>query len=250
MKRVSMSLPGDENRKCQTDPARMHTDYLICSIQFSNTNTNTTTSGSPSSTIFFGVINTSGIMALWIQTGDTYSHMVNDLISWLSECMQIVGYTLSFSEEHIATTYGTTQTSVYIEFGHTPGILKCDHIDYTIWHDHFSPKSIDTPWLVRDGHIHYNEFIMSAVASQITGVSIVLSSIFSGADQRKHQSSASLAFVRGNPLVTDGFPSRSVDNAENVSIWWRHHDSLSCEYSLTPAPPPFQCQCNFIVWIH
>ena len=194
----------------------------------------------------------SGIMALWIQTGDTYSPMVNDLISWLSECMQIVGYILSFSEEHIATTYGTTQTSVYIEFGHTPGILKCDHIDYTIWHDHFSPKSIDTPWLVRDGHIHYNDFIMSAVTSQITGVSIVLSSIFSGADQRKHQSSASLAFVRGNPLVTDGFPLRSVDNAENVSIWWRHHDSLSCEYSLTPAPPhpPFQCQCNFIVWIH
>ena len=38
---------------------------------------------------------------------------------------------------------------------------------------------------------------MSAVASQITGVSIVYSTICSGADQRKHQSSASLAFVRG-----------------------------------------------------
>ena len=38
---------------------------------------------------------------------------------------------------------------------------------------------------------------MSAVASQITGVLIVYSTVCSGADQRKHQSSASLAFVWG-----------------------------------------------------
>ena len=35
------------------------------------------------------------------------------------------------------------------------------------------------------------------MASQITGLAIVYSTIYSGADQRKHQSSASLAFVRG-----------------------------------------------------
>ena len=39
--------------------------------------------------------------------------------------------------------------------------------------------------------------IMSAIASQITGVSIMYSIVCSGADQRKHKSSASLAFVRG-----------------------------------------------------
>ena len=44
---------------------------------------------------------------------------------------------------------------------------------------------------------HYNDVIMSAMASQITGVSIVCSSVDSGVDRRKHQSSASLAFVRG-----------------------------------------------------
>ena len=38
---------------------------------------------------------------------------------------------------------------------------------------------------------------ISAMASQITGVLIVYSTVCSGADQRKHQSSASLAFVRG-----------------------------------------------------
>ena len=43
----------------------------------------------------------------------------------------------------------------------------------------------------------YNDVIMDAIASQITSLTIVYSTAFSGAAQRKHQSSASLAFVRG-----------------------------------------------------
>ena len=42
-----------------------------------------------------------------------------------------------------------------------------------------------------------NDVIMSTMASQITSVSVVCSTIGSGSDQRKYQSSASLAFVRG-----------------------------------------------------
>ena len=42
---------------------------------------------------------------------------------------------------------------------------------------------------------HCNDVIMSAVASQITSLTIVYSSVYSGTDQRKYQSSASLAFV-------------------------------------------------------
>ena len=38
---------------------------------------------------------------------------------------------------------------------------------------------------------------MGAIASQITSIAIVYSTVYSDADQRKHQSSASLAFVRG-----------------------------------------------------
>ena len=40
-------------------------------------------------------------------------------------------------------------------------------------------------------------FIMSTMASQITSLTNVYSTVFQGADQRKHQSSTSLAFVRG-----------------------------------------------------
>ena len=38
---------------------------------------------------------------------------------------------------------------------------------------------------------------MGAMAYEITSLTIVYSTVYSGADQRKHQSSASLAFVRG-----------------------------------------------------
>ena len=44
---------------------------------------------------------------------------------------------------------------------------------------------------------HYNGVIMGAIAFQITSLMIVYSIVYSDADQGKHQSSASLAFVRG-----------------------------------------------------
>ena len=40
---------------------------------------------------------------------------------------------------------------------------------------------------------------MDSMASQITSLAIVYSTIYSGTDQRKHQSSVSLAFVQGIP---------------------------------------------------
>ena len=44
---------------------------------------------------------------------------------------------------------------------------------------------------------HYDDVIMGAIASQITSLTIVHSTVYSDADQRKYQSAASLAFVRG-----------------------------------------------------
>ena len=64
---------------------------------------------------------------------------------------------------------------------------------------------------------------MGVMASQITCLTIVYPTVYSGADQRKHQSSASLAFVRGIHRGTGEFPAQMASDAENVSIWWRHH---------------------------
>ena len=60
---------------------------------------------------------------------------------------------------------------------------------------------------------HYSDVIMSAKASQITSLMIVDPTVYSGANQRKHQSSASLAFVEGNSPVTGEFPAQRASNA-------------------------------------
>ena len=46
-------------------------------------------------------------------------------------------------------------------------------------------------------HRHCNDIIRSVMAYQITTLTIVYTTVYSGADQRKHQSSTLLAFVRG-----------------------------------------------------
>ena len=75
--------------------------------------------------------------------------------------------------------------------------------------------------------IHYNDIIIGAMASQMTGFTIVYSTVYAGEDQRKHQNSASLAFVRGmprwpvnsphkGPVTRKMFPSDDV--IMNISI--------------------------------
>ena len=67
----------------------------------------------------------------------------------------------------------------------------------------YVPEPLETPscplWLhcnVRNFSTpHYDDVIMNSIASQITSLTIVYSNVYSGADQSKHQSSASLAFV-------------------------------------------------------
>ena len=77
---------------------------------------------------------------------------------------------------------------------------------------------------LRSKHVsHYDDVIMGVMASQITSLTIVYSTVYSDAVQRKHQSSASLAFVRGIPRSPVNSPHKWPINAENVSISWRHH---------------------------
>ena len=55
---------------------------------------------------------------------------------------------------------------------------------YRLWIQYFSLQ-------------HYNDIKMGSMASQITSLTTIYTTVYSGADQRTHQSSASLAFVRG-----------------------------------------------------
>ena len=55
---------------------------------------------------------------------------------------------------------------------------------------------------------HYYDVIMGAIASQITSLTIVYSTVYSDTDQSKHQSSASLAFVWEIHLGPVNFPHK------------------------------------------
>ena len=50
------------------------------------------------------------------------------------------------------------------------------------------------------------------MTSQISILTIVYSAVYSGEDQSA-----------GNSPGTAEFPAQRASNAENVSIWWRHH---------------------------
>ena len=73
-------------------------------------------------------------------------------------------------------------------------------------------------------------FSMSAMASQLTSLTIVYSTVYCGADQRKHQSSASLDFVCGIhrgpvnsphkwPVTRKMLPFDDVIMHRNISCW-------------------------------
>ena len=74
---------------------------------------------------------------------------------------------------------------------------------------------------------YYNDVIMTAMASQITSLAIVYPKVNSGADQSKHQSSASLAFVRGIPRWPVHSPHKwpvtrkmfPFDDVIMISLW-------------------------------
>ena len=74
---------------------------------------------------------------------------------------------------------------------------------------------------------------MNAMASKITSLTIVYSTVYSGADQRKHQSPAALAFVREihrwpvnsphkGPVTRKMFPFDDdiIDQTNNDVIRW------------------------------
>ena len=80
------------------------------------------------------------------------------------------------------------------------------------------------------GIMHYSDVIMVPMASQITSLTIINPIVYSGADQRKHQSSASLAFVREIhrwqvnfpqkwPVTRKMFPFDDVTMASRLTHW-------------------------------
>ena len=81
------------------------------------------------------------------------------------------------------------------------GIFNCIHVCHRLCLDIISPANVVIQVsILASVHIrceHYSDVIMGAMASHVISLTIVYSTVHSGAVQRKHRSSASLAFVQG-----------------------------------------------------
>ena len=71
---------------------------------------------------------------------------------------------------------------------------------------------------------HCNDFIMSMVASQITNLKTIYSTVYSRRRSKKTSRLCVTGLCAGNSPVTGEFPAQRASKAENVSIWWRHHE--------------------------
>ena len=129
--------------------------------------------------------------------------------------------------------------------------------------------------------LHYNDVIMSATASQITSLTIVYSTFYAGADQRKHHSSASLAFVMGihrwpvnfphkgpvtrkmfpfDDVIMDGCAARQAEAFKNsgkiimiyINTVIEHRTTLTCVFDFITfnslAPGSFEWKLRWIIF--
>ena len=121
-------------------------------------------------------------------------------------------------------------TSAKFELKHSNRVSKC-----RLKSGHFCGSAsmcfvIATDLKMRYRHVpnpHYSDVIMSPMASQLIGVSIVYWTVCSGADQRKHQSSVSLTFVgwihrwpHKGPVTRKIFPFDGVIMKTHTAINW------------------------------
>ena len=93
-----------------------------------------------------------------------------------------------------------------------------------VWMMHFV-KSLLHLSGANDLIVHYDDVIMTTIASQITSLTSVYSTVYSDAHQRKIKAPRHWPLC-GEFTGTGEFPAQRASYAENVSIWWRHHDTI------------------------
>ena len=71
---------------------------------------------------------------------------------------------------------------------------------------------------------HHSDVIMDVMASEITNLTIVCSTVTFRRRSKKTPKHRVTGLCVGNSQVTGELPAKMASNAENVSIWWRHHE--------------------------
>ena len=97
---------------------------------------------------------------------------------------------------------------------------------------------------------HHNDVIMSSMATLITSLTIVSSIIYSMHRSKNISKLHVTGLCEGNSPVTSEFPAQRASNAENVSIWWRHHGGSSVPYSdIYPVLDLYSAHITEHIWL-
>ena len=92
---------------------------------------------------------------------------------------------------------------------------------------------------------HYSDIMIGAMASQITSLTIVYSTIYSGPDQRKYQSSMTLALVRGIHQWPVNSPRKGPVTRKMFPFDDYHHDYPDLQILLVIG----KCSCAIVLII-
>ena len=119
------------------------------------------------------------------------------------------------------TAYGVEGINAALE--DTECIIFCGMLSW--FQSIFQPFTLH--WYLQNNdtwQYHYRYVIMGVMASQITSLTIVYSTVYSGA--KKTSKLRVTVLCVGTSPGTGEFPAQMASNAENVSIWWRRHIKL------------------------
>ena len=108
-----------------------------------------------------------------------------------------------------------------------PNFVECNYLcmlkykrpPYLCRNFHYKDKTVLQDYCIYDGpaynqilFIHHSDVMISTMASQITSLTSVYSTIFQAQIKEKIKAPE-----------TGEFPAQRASNAENISDWWRHH---------------------------
>ena len=88
------------------------------------------------------------------------------------------------------------------------------------------------------GTRHYNDVTMSTMASQMTSLTIVYSTVIPTQIKENVKAPRHWPFCE-EFTGTGQFPTQRASNAENVSIWWRRHHGW-CQFYCLPLSQTLQ----------
>ena len=72
---------------------------------------------------------------------------------------------------------------------------------------------------------HDDDFIMGAMAAQVTSLMSIFSAVYSMHRSKKTPELRVTGLCAGNSPMTCELPTQGDSNAENISFWWCHHAS-------------------------